>query len=145
MVSRLEQDSQPSMVFERASRCISLNSWLRLRQARSLRPRINLLPLFTLHLCFPTVIPSQIIAFLPLWTQLHLPVYSTTPVTARVIYMPTSRTIITDPSSIPTLADLWAQNEIQKHPKPEAKPNDEINKRVSIWRGKPISYEHEQD
>jgi hypothetical protein len=59
--------------------------------------------------------------------------------------MPTSRSAITDPSSIPTLSDLWAQNELQKHPEPEAKPDDEINKRVSIWRGKPISYEHEQD
>jgi hypothetical protein len=57
--------------------------------------------------------------------------------------MPRSRTAITDPSDIPTLSDLWAQGELQKHPEPEAKPDEEINKRVSIWRGKLISHEHE--
>jgi len=54
--------------------------------------------------------------------------------------MPTSRTAITDPSDIPTLSDLWAQKELQRDDDKQVQHNDDLNKRVSIWRGIPSRF-----
>lgn len=42
---------------------------------------------------------------------------------------------ITDPSDIPTLADLYTSRVLSAYEDAEAEHDDELNKRVSIWRG----------
>lgn len=43
---------------------------------------------------------------------------------------------ITDPSDIPTLADLYTQGELPElEDKPAFAANEALNQRVSIWRG----------
>jgi hypothetical protein len=51
--------------------------------------------------------------------------------------MSSSTTTITSPADIPTLSDLWSSQELRKDNETKIPHDDQINKRVSIWRGEP--------
>ena len=104
-------------------------------QSRTLSFVTTLHAYMTTLLCRPRCISWQARSY-PLnllWSLSHTPQRSSC--SSRRPLHTMASTDITDPSDIPTLADLYSSRELPAYDDAEVEHNADLNTKISIWRG----------